>query len=120
MEVYEMQTQTLHKIKEMLCKELDEYGKKEELTAGSLDIVDKLTHALKSVETIIAMNEASEEGYSGNYPNRYSGARGRYARRDSMGRYSGRGGSYGPYGGSYGRPYYGGGSYDDGMMMEEM
>jgi hypothetical protein len=48
-----MQTQTLHKIKEMLCKELDEYGKKEELTAGSLDIVDKLTHALKSVETII-------------------------------------------------------------------
>lgn len=38
---------------------------------------------------------------------------------DSMGRYSSRG-PYGPYGGSYGRPYFGGGSYDDGMMMEEM
>lgn len=114
-----MHTQTLHKIKEMLCKELDEYGKKEDMTAGSLDIIDKLTHALKSVETIIAMNEAGDEGYSGRYPDRYSGARGRYARRDSMGRYSSRG-SYGPYGGSYGRPYFGGGSYDDGMMMEEM
>lgn len=105
--------QTLYKIKDMLCKELDEYGKKNELTAGSLDIVDKLTHALKSIETIIAMRE---EGESGRYMDRGSGARGRgrYARRDSMGRYSSRGSYDGSYGGSYGGPYYG--SYDDGMM----
>ena len=116
-----MHTQTFYKIKEMLCKELDEYGKKDELTAGSLDIVDKLTHALKSIETIIAMNE--EGGESGRYMGRGSGARGRgrNARRDSMGRYASRGsyndGSYG-YNGSYGGPYYGG-SYDDGMMMDD-
>lgn len=116
-----MHTQTFYKIKEMLCKELDEYGKKDELTAGSLDIVDKLTHALKSIETIIAMSE--DGGESGRYSGRYSGARGRgrNARRDSMGRYAGRGsysdGSYG-YNGSYGGPYYGG-SYDDGMMMDD-
>ena len=52
------------KIKEMLCEELENIAKKGELTAGSLDTVDKLTHAIKSLETIIAMNEYSEDGYS--------------------------------------------------------
>lgn len=75
------------------------------LTAGDVDYVDKLTHALKSVKATIAMME-DEDGASGFYPmsyadgsrdsgmsNRYSRgrsyARGRTnARRDSMGRYS--------------------------------
>lgn len=88
----------LHELKEMLCDELKEYGKKD-LTAGSLDVIDKLSHALKSIETIIAMEEADEE-YSGIYrmPRYYrdgSDRNGSYARngrsyrrRDSMGRYS--------------------------------
>ena len=50
------------KIKEMLCEELEAIAKKGELTAGSLDTVDKLTHAIKSLETIIAMSEYSEDG----------------------------------------------------------
>lgn len=83
----------LYKLKDMLCEELETYGKKKELTAGSLDVVDKLSHALKSIVTVIAMEDADE--YSNDYRpyNRsYRGssyARGRsYARRDSMGRYS--------------------------------
>jgi hypothetical protein len=88
----------LHELKEMLCDELKEYGKKD-LTAGSLDVIDKLSHALKSIETIIAMEEADEE-YSGIYrmPRYYrdgydrNGSYARngrsYRRRDSMGRYS--------------------------------
>lgn len=88
------------KIKEMLCEELETIAKKGELTAGSLDTVDKLTHAIKSLETIIAMNEYSEDGYSnrGSYARRYtrdgsmdggnSYARYGNVRRDSMGRYS--------------------------------
>jgi hypothetical protein len=93
------------KIKEMLCEELETIAKKGELTAGSLDTVDKLTHAIKSLETIMAMNEYSEDGYSsrgsydGNvnsnsYARRYTREGGnsyaRYGnvRRDSMGRYS--------------------------------
>lgn len=72
------------KIKEMLCEELDNIAKKGELTAGSLDTVDKLTHAIKSLETIMAMNEYSEDGYS----NRGSYARYGNVRRDRMGRYS--------------------------------
>lgn len=114
--------QALYDLKEMLCKELEEYSDGD-LSAGKLDIIDKLAHAVKSLETIIAMNEGESGRYSnesgrysnesGRYSNesgRYSNARGRgrYARRDSMGRYASRG--------SYNNGSYG--SYDDGMMDE--
>jgi len=85
----------MEELKEMLCRELDEYAKKGELSAGSLDIIDKLTHSIKSIDTIIAM-----EGYSGDeYSNNGSYAR----RRDSMGRYARRG-SY-DYARDYARDY---------------
>ena len=78
----------LYELKDMLCEELKEYGKKKELTAGSLDVVDKLSHALKSIETIIAM-QGSEGEYSGTYPQMYDrGSSYARRRRDSMGRYS--------------------------------
>lgn len=87
----------LYELKDLLCEELKEYGKKGELSTGSLDVVDKLAHALKSVETIIAMEEADGEYsgrnggtmYGGGYHggSSYAGRRG-YTRRDSMGRYS--------------------------------
>lgn len=102
----------LYELKEMLCKELEEYGSKGELSAGSLDVVDKLAHAAKNVGKIIEMCEEDEE-YSGRTMPMYGGyyadgrsydgrggsyardgrrsyARGgrSYARRDSMGRYS--------------------------------
>ena len=118
--------QALYDLKDMLCKELEEYSNGD-LSAGKLDIIDKLAHAVKSLETIIAMNEASDSSgrydgsgrydESGRYESgrsRYSNARGRgrNARRDSMGRYASRG-SYnnGSYNGSYN-------SYDDGMVDE--
>ena len=87
------------KLKGMLCNELEQITRKGELTAGSLDTVDKLTHAIKSVATIMAMEDEYEDGYSradGDHMTsgrRYSYAgRGRGARRDSMGRYTSRGG----------------------------
>lgn len=84
------------------------------VSAGDVDYIDKLTHSMKSIKTTIAMMEAEEDdGYSGRYmpmygmsyerggnrgggnSNRGNGcdggssyARGRNARRDSMGRYS--------------------------------
>lgn len=85
-----------HELKQMLCDELEELVKKGDLSAGSLDVVDKLTHSIKSLDTIMAMEDA---GYSNDGYNGYSGYRGQ--RRDSMGRYAD-GGSYGRY-------------YDDGM-----
>ena len=63
-------------------EELDKCSRKDELTNSSLETIDKLTHAVKSIDTILAMEDA---GYS----NDYSYARGRnYVKRDSMGRYS--------------------------------
>lgn len=87
----------LHDLKEMLEQEIKEISSKGELTAGSLDTVDKLTHSLKSIETIIAMSGDEGEysqrlnggnmggGYSGYYP-RYAYARNQ--RRSANGRYS--------------------------------
>ena len=79
----------MEELKEMLCEELDKITKKGELSAGSLDVIDKLTHSIKSIDTIMAMEDA---GYSGEdysmYGNSYARGRGRNARRDSMGRYS--------------------------------
>lgn len=78
----------LYDLKEMLCKELEDYGKKGELSAGSLDIVDKLTHTIKNLDKIIESYDESE--YSSRYNGmsyRYDGDRS-YARRDYRGRYS--------------------------------
>ena len=83
------------------------------MSGGDYDIVDKITHTMKSLDCCIEKQEENGDGYSGRmYPdgmggsyrgysrenrgysreNRdsYSSARGRMnARRDSMGRYSG-------------------------------
>lgn len=95
----------LYELKEMLCKELKEYGEKGEMSTGTLDVVDKLAHTIKNLDKIIEGYE--EEGYSSRsysdgmgggyraYPRYMRGgsyARGGNARRDSMGRYSRDGG----------------------------
>lgn len=84
----------IKKLKEMLCEELEEYGRKGELSAGELDIVDKLAHAVKNLGKV--MEKAEEEEYSNrngpyymdSYGGSYARGRGQGARRDSMGRYS--------------------------------
>ena len=94
-----MDTKALHELCETLTTELEEYAQKTRggMNAGDLDAIDKLSHALKSIKTTIAMIEA-DDGYSGGYMPRMGtyidrngvSYRGRsYAtRRDSMGRYS--------------------------------
>lgn len=121
----------MEELKEMLCEELDKIAKKGELSAGSLDVVDKLTHSIKSIGAIMAMEEAEDSGNS--YAGGYSNARGQ--RRDSRGRYSreGGGGSYAQGGGqgggnrgggggqsNRGGSYAGGGRYSRADAMEEL
>lgn len=103
----------MEELREMLCEELDKITKKGELSAGSLDVIDKLTHSIKSIDTIIVMEDAgySSDDYSIR-GNSYARGRGSNARRDSMGRYSSdnysmRGGRSGERGRNY--------SYDDEM-----
>lgn len=102
----------LYELCETVSREIEEANDKirqagGKLSAGDIDYVDKLTHTLKSIKATIAMMEDESEEYSsrgGSYEgglyNRgsyarggqggssYARGRGRYAKRDSMGRYS--------------------------------
>lgn len=70
----------LYDLKETLCRELEEYGKKGGgLSTGTIDVIDKLAHTVKNLNKIIE-EEESEASYGMN------------GRRDSMGRYSRTGG----------------------------
>lgn len=111
----------VYKLKDMLCEELEEYGRKGEVTANSLEVIDKLAHAIKNIDKILESKEEEESGYSSAgryyYDDRMGGSgmrtsyardgrggsggyssarggrgRGSNARRDSMGRYSSRDG----------------------------
>jgi hypothetical protein len=98
----------LHEMCDILSRELGEANEKirqngGKLTGSDAEYIDRITHAIKSIKTTIAMIEAEDGGsYAdgmqggsyGMYPHwNYGGsyARGRNARRDSMGRYSSRG-----------------------------
>lgn len=94
----------LEELKEMLCEELEEYGSKEKLDMGGLEIVDKLAHAIKNIDKIMDSEYSEGRSYRGSYRGNYgegsyrgygeesyrsyARGRGRNARRDSMGRYA--------------------------------
>lgn len=90
-----MSMKSLETIRDMLCYELDDIAEKNEMSAGMLDTVDKIAHAIKNIDKVME----SEGGYSNSYTRNggdYSrdgewyamGNRGNSYRRDSMGRYS--------------------------------
>lgn len=102
-------TEMLHGLCRALTEELETISEKIHkaggMSAGDLDTVDKLSHALKCVKTVLAMTEAEDDysydgggssnrggrSYDGgrSYEDRsYARGRGRGAKRDSMGRYS--------------------------------
>lgn len=112
----------IYELKEMLCKELEEYGQKGELTTGSLEVIDKLAHAIKNICKIIETCE--EEDYSsrgGSYEGGMGGGNtgGSYARGGRRG--GGRRGGANQYG-SYARGgrYFREGGYSRGEGVEEM
>ena len=86
----------LEKLKDALCEELDKFGKSGDITVNSLEKIHKLTDTIKNIDKIMMLEE--DGGYSETYMGdgaMYGGsyARGRrYAKRDSMGRYSKDGG----------------------------
>ena len=101
----------MHDLKDLLCTELEDYAEKGnksgKMSMGDLDSIHKLTDTVKNILKIDLLE--SEEGYSedGHYMGEgriygtsyddgmrrgvgysYARGRGRYAKRDSMGRYS--------------------------------
>lgn len=107
--------ESLYELCETLMREIEECNEKIQSAGGELkgtdiEYIDKLTHGLKSLKSVIAMMEA-DDGYSTWYmpryayegdgnrggrsyrgSNSYARGRGRGAKRDSMGRYSREGG----------------------------
>ena len=83
----------LTELKKNLYKELDKVSAKGELTTQTLDLVDKISHALKCILTVEAMDEypsySSANGSYGMPGMSYTGNGGYSSRRDSRGRYSG-------------------------------
>ncbi len=94
---------TVEDLKEMLCKELDEIGMKQELSAGDLDTVNKLTETIKNLYKI-KMFEEEYRGDGGSYNGGSSSRRG-YSRDSSYGGYSGRHYVRGHYSRESGRDY---------------
>ena len=85
----------IEKIKKMLCKELDEYAMKSKLSMADVDAIHTLTDSVKNLDKIEMLEDwDSYDGYSEMRERPYIGGssyargRGRYAKRDSMGRYS--------------------------------
>ena len=89
----------LYELKEKLLRELEEYGSKE-MSAGSLNTIDTLAHAIKNLCKVIeAMEEdggSSRRSYRSSYTRERQGgsSRNSYA-RDRMGRYTREGGNRG-------------------------
>lgn len=93
-----------YKLIDMLEKELKQFSSRNEISSNSLEMIDSITHSIKSMETICAMRGASETGYSGAYEGSSHARGGR--NRDSMGRFrNGYSGTYdnGGYMGGYSR-----------------
>ena len=82
----------LYDLKEKLCEELEEYARKQDIGAGDLEAIHKLTDTIKNIDKIEMLEE---DGYSQDGPYGYDGSsyanrgkhwvRGHYS-RDAMGR----------------------------------
>ena len=138
----------MHDLKDLLCAELEDYaekGKKSgKMSMGDLESIHKLTDTVKNILKIDMLEEESgysedghymgegriygtsyESGYSERGGSSYARGRGRYAKRDSMGRYSRDGGMSYDDDMSYARGRRGGNrgySRDDGKayMMDQL
>jgi len=84
----------VYKLKELICDELEEYGKKGEVTANNLEVIYKLSSIAKNLAKVIKMYEEEEdESYSSMSPYYYDdGMGGRSYARDGRGSRGGRGG----------------------------
>lgn len=80
----------------MLCDELEQYGNRDKIDAPSLEVIDKLAHAIKNIDKIIEKYEEQENGGSFARGNSYGGNSYRYddmpyARGNQGGRSNARG-----------------------------
>lgn len=90
--------QKLYMLEEKLCKELEEISGRD-ISKSNLEVIDLLTHSLKSLAAYVAMKESSGGSYNGGSYNNggsYSAYDNRSFRNGSYGdgSYNDRGGSF--------------------------
>lgn len=98
----------MHDLKDLLCAELEDYAEKgkksDKMSMGDLESIHKLTDTVKNILKIDMLEDESGYSEDGHYMGEgriygtsydgydrgtsYARGRGRYAKRDSMGRYS--------------------------------
>ena len=100
----------MHKLKELLCRELEQYKNRDKLTMSDLEIVHKITDTIKNIDKIKMLEE--EEGEDEGYSHRTHGG-GDYGRRMNGRHYYDEGVSHNR-GRSYDSGYDGGRSHSDG------
>ena len=89
----------LREMKDTIAREIEEANQRirqsgRDLNAGDVEIIDKLTHSMKSVATTIAMLEAEEDG---RYSNGWGQVYGDYRETPGRERRTGYSGNYGSY-----------------------
>lgn len=72
----------LVELRETLVTELEEYGGKEQLDMASLDVIDKLAHAIKNLDKVINSDCCDDYGSSNGGYDYYD--RGTYSKRGRM------------------------------------
>ena len=92
-----MDKKTMERLEHRLCAELDAIAEKDTMSIGDLDVVDKATHTLKSMNAI-KMSDGYSQAGGWTAQGVYGGGRSRADgpmyddgmsyRRDRMGRYS--------------------------------
>lgn len=99
----------MYELREKLCEELERYSRKENLSAGDLDVLHKLASTIKNLDKIMMREERSEDGYS----------RDGEWQADMRGTY-GRGSSYARRGAHYVRGHYSRGASEMREKLEEL
>ena len=67
--------ESLHKLKKMMCRELDEISNKGDMSAGDLEAVHKLTDTIKNIDKIMYLESDDEYSRGGDWD-----TSGRYSR----------------------------------------
>lgn len=83
-----MSMKAMEDLRDMLCEELDEIARKQEMSAGDLETVHKLTDTIKNIDKISIMEEDGEYSQAGDWEVE---GRGNYGRGNS---YANRGRHY--------------------------
>ena len=104
----------MYELREKLCEELERYSRKENLSAGDLDVLHKLASTIKNLDKVMMREERSEDGYS-----RDGYSRDGEWQADMRGTY-GRGSSYARRGAHYVRGHYSRGASEMREKLEEL